>query len=98
MDRERSSLIENIDMTLVKIDLPFKESSNFKPGLHEEKLSVGYSIAASVDLLEARPASRSSSLSMNEAVKTLKCFLQSANNLYNACHDNLNNSLIRFLA
>ena len=57
MDRESSSLIENIDMTLVKIDLIFKKSAKSKPGLHEEKLSVGYSIAATTDWLEARPAS-----------------------------------------
>ena len=46
-------------------------------GLNEEKLSVGYSIAANRDWLEARPASSRSGLSMNEAVAVLKYELKS---------------------
>ena len=72
MDRENSSLFENIDRSLVNVKLNFKKPTKSILGLNEEKLSVGYRLAANSDWLEAKPASSRSGLSMNEAVQALK--------------------------
>ena len=77
MNRENSSLFENRDRSLFNGKLPFKKSTKSMLGLHEEGLSVGYSIAANSDWLEARPASSRSGLSMNEVVAVLKYELKS---------------------